>query len=498
MAMRLLEHEVSFNELEAPGENHNEGAGHISKAVISSSLGHVMERRGNVLDGNEMEQMIDFCLTTVSEDFNGQDQVLDEGGFTSFLNEACDGLNTFFEDVKESLGCTKEDKDDNSTQVDLDKFASACSSAEPISFDALVKLFDKDRRVGLMERFFMPQKFRQSIRKAKRKAELEDEQVQPFKRQGSICTDLTSMKEKVDSIHERLSVHMVERQEMMSNVERLTAKADSFTRRMREHQDRVDAEQKASSERIQQLVEQVTDIQQQLAKSGDERKAVQDKASMSSLLRGTAQTLQLASKVQTLQAELANLGHSLEEQQVRNKLEQNSVQEEVEKLNAHVLRLQLSSRTLSDGWPIADTASASERPIGKDRTKLQAATVTVPGAGGQQYAVTERVPREQIRSKRNDQSTEDVPKMQDAGLVSLRGSADSPLKPLCSSEDMMADLQIRACSIHDFIDARMREITRELKVQVQMHLQAVCSEFQSLPRTSTKKEESPADWLFAP
>jgi len=196
------------------------------------------------------------------------------------------------------------------------------------------------------------------------------------------------------------------------------------------------------------------------------------------------------------------LGHNLEEQQARHKLEQQAVQEEVEKLNSQVSRLHLNTRAqypiLTDGRSVSDTTSAW-----KDRSKLDAATVTVPAAGDPEHEAVALMPKEHSRSNQSAQFKEDIPKVHDARLVSLRGSADSPVKPLCSNEEMLADLQIRACAIHDFIDDRMREIQTELKVQVQMHLQAVCAEFQSLPRTSKQGHESSAnwssaDWLFAP
>jgi len=333
-------------------------------------------------------------------------------------------LNTFFQDMKDSFGLNTDERADVSTIVDLDRFASACSSAEPISFDALVKLFDKDRSAGFMETLFMPKKFRQSIRSAKRKA---DEEVElnnlHSKRQGSICTDLVSMKETMSDFHSRLSAHMTERQDMLYNVQTLTAQTNDFTNRIREHQERVDQEQKIASDQIQQLAEQVADIQRQLTKSGDQRKALQDKASTSSFLRGTAETLQLASQVQALQSELKSLGHNLKEQQARHKLEKQAVQDEVEKLNTQVSRLHLSTRAqypiLRDGRSVPDTTSA-----GKDGNKLEVATVTVPGAGDPEHEAIALMPNEQSRSKQNAQSKENVPKVQDARLVSLRGSAD--------------------------------------------------------------------------
>jgi len=474
MTMRLLEHEVAFNELEAPGHNH-EGSGHISKAVIAQSLGHVMERRGSVLDSREMEQMIDFCLTTVVENFNGQEQGLDEGGCKSFLTEACDGLNTFFEDVKESAGFPSQRNLVAGTDIDLDRFASACSSAEPISFDALVKLFDKDRRVGFMESFFMPKKLRDSISKAKQQAGFGDASSH---RQGSMTNDLISIKDTISDFNDRLSAHMTERQEMVNTVESLTLQAEDFSKRIKEHQDKVDQEQIAVSERIQQLAAQFADVQQQLTNSGDERKEVEDKASMSSFLRGTAATLRLANQVQTLQSELKDLGCNMEEQQARHKLEQLAVQEEVEKLNMQVSKLQLHAKAqhpiFRDGTDTTtSSANTTWRPIGEDTSELEAAAVTVPWEGGPQHKEAEPLSSERSTSKQN------------AGLVSLRESADSSAEPVCSSEHIMADLRIRAYAINDFIETRMKEFQTELKVQVQMHLEAIRSEFKSLPRPMT-------------
>merc|ERR1719188_1516187 len=45
--------------------------------------------------------------------------------------------------------------------IKVESYCSACSSNEPLSFDSLVKIFDKDRRLGILERCFLDDTIRQ-------------------------------------------------------------------------------------------------------------------------------------------------------------------------------------------------------------------------------------------------------------------------------------------------------------------------------------------------
>jgi len=92
MAMRLLEHEVAFSELEATSDVQT--GGDISRAFIEDILKHITSLRSNVLDPDERQQMVDFCVSTVTHEFRRSDEKAADGT-RLFFTEACDGLNIF-------------------------------------------------------------------------------------------------------------------------------------------------------------------------------------------------------------------------------------------------------------------------------------------------------------------------------------------------------------------------------------------------------------------
>jgi len=165
MSMRLLEHEVAFNDLEALDANGGR-LGVIDKDVIAQSICHLMSRRGNTLDILEMQQMIEFCINTVNSAFK-VDEPTKDSGFRIIVQDVFESVTTIVSDLKETFGYVSADEA-HDVSVDVDKFASACSTVEPINFDSLVKLFDKDRRRSLMESFFTPVRLKSSLKRARR------------------------------------------------------------------------------------------------------------------------------------------------------------------------------------------------------------------------------------------------------------------------------------------------------------------------------------------
>jgi len=67
MAMRLLAHEVAFNDLEQ-SDDKCAPLGYITKDTINASFNHILEKRSHI-DSTRLTHMIDFCLTTVAKDF---------------------------------------------------------------------------------------------------------------------------------------------------------------------------------------------------------------------------------------------------------------------------------------------------------------------------------------------------------------------------------------------------------------------------------------------
>jgi len=157
--MRLLEHELAFNELGNPINGH---AGEISRESMSESIAHLMEHRGHSLDERELRHMVDFCINTVANTFQGAEEE-QENGMQMLLVQLSDGVKGHLSNLKEAFGVVTHEKFDTNVKIDVDKFASACSSTEPITFDALVRLFDKDRGRSCLETFFTPLRLRKCL-----------------------------------------------------------------------------------------------------------------------------------------------------------------------------------------------------------------------------------------------------------------------------------------------------------------------------------------------
>jgi len=150
---------VAFNDLGHPINGH---VGEISREAVSNSIHHIMERRGHSLDDRELQRMVDFCLDRVTSAFRGAEKEL-ASGIHMMISDALDGVSSFYWDVKEAFGVKVSEVVDVDAEIDVDKFASACSSAEPITFDSLIKLFDQDRKRSRLETFFTPQTLSQCL-----------------------------------------------------------------------------------------------------------------------------------------------------------------------------------------------------------------------------------------------------------------------------------------------------------------------------------------------
>jgi len=161
MAMRLLQHDVIFNELDSAANN-GTLSGQISKASIRSSLRHIFERR-ECLDDAEVLQIADFALTEVTNTFHDSETNNDASLYGAFMTVFLDGLSHFWANIKESFGVLSKKTDHSELKVNVDKFVAACSSNEQISFRDLVKLFDADRKLSFLERFFMPTHFKMCL-----------------------------------------------------------------------------------------------------------------------------------------------------------------------------------------------------------------------------------------------------------------------------------------------------------------------------------------------
>jgi len=163
MAMRLIEIEAAFNMLESTHCS-KDGQGYILKDDLRMSLSHVMQRREHELDDDEVRNMAHFCASAVVKSFGTGSEANKVEGWIEKLSQSFEFLQNISGDLQEALGCTKVKPWADTPQIYLDSFAAACTSADPMSFDNLVKLFDRDRKLGFMERIFTPLSLQMSSR----------------------------------------------------------------------------------------------------------------------------------------------------------------------------------------------------------------------------------------------------------------------------------------------------------------------------------------------
>jgi len=144
MAIRLVAGSVSFVELE--DEAHKDGmqcSGIIPKVRITEQLSEVLRRRGAELDADQANELINFCHAQAvrAGDRDERDRKTGHRQWRDFQTEILGrGRST----VSQGEG------------LDIDNFSLVHSNVDQVSFPDVVRLFNRDRRLGWLENFFMP------------------------------------------------------------------------------------------------------------------------------------------------------------------------------------------------------------------------------------------------------------------------------------------------------------------------------------------------------
>merc|ERR1719482_1862925 len=119
-----------------------------------------MQYRNQDLDETELQQFVELAFNEVdTEDIRKEVPHGWFGAIKAMVIDAFDIDATAKEKLTESVG--------SAPCINIDEFNKAFHSAFPISFDSVVKLFDKDRKQSCMERLFMPDKLKHALGKAK-------------------------------------------------------------------------------------------------------------------------------------------------------------------------------------------------------------------------------------------------------------------------------------------------------------------------------------------
>jgi hypothetical protein len=161
MATRLMGSSATFHQLEDVADANGDGIlgdTGISRKVMKAYVTDVMQHRGKTLDAEEISQFVELAFNEVDIDINPEAADTAWGNIKAAIIDYLDIDATHHHKNEDRLG---------PACINIDEFNMAFHSAFPISFDSVVKLFDKDRRQSFLERAFTPDKLKQALTKAK-------------------------------------------------------------------------------------------------------------------------------------------------------------------------------------------------------------------------------------------------------------------------------------------------------------------------------------------
>jgi len=361
MAMRLLQHELTFNRLESETKN---GAlsGNISKVDIGCSLRHIVERR-RCLDDTEIKNMTEFALTVVTREFENPGAFEDGGIYSAFMTAFCQGLDNFWASLKESFGILKPRTDHDNLHVDVDTFVAACSSSEPISFNNLVKLFDGDRTVSLMEQFFMPILFKTSL--AEMRTYTHNQGKAEFGHRKS--NSMTSLQHEVDVDHDMVQNVVEEVSEERRLLDIMAEKINALSLRLDEQQHNYDSELSEDRRKRDTMTEHINALALRLDEQERNHKFAQSQASQEGCWESGARTMTKQSSAHTLRLEEQQRKLAFEQFQARREIDELKEQQDqlVQALTSlQVLGLQAleKERTGSSSTSMPDVEQCNHKP----------------------------------------------------------------------------------------------------------------------------------------
>jgi len=168
MSLRLIAHSYIFSEM----QNHMAKDGSFENGIIDEvSMTQMWTRiiRNVIPDESSAGEMASFFIHQIASSFQNplsQDASLKGSLYEMWLNFV-DGINATAADLNYNKATQLYAAQGHTTKIDMDKFEAALSSAEPISFGSLVRLFDQNRQASSIEKFFTPVQLRICLQKAK-------------------------------------------------------------------------------------------------------------------------------------------------------------------------------------------------------------------------------------------------------------------------------------------------------------------------------------------
>lgn len=160
LTARLMSNSVTFVELEDVSPDTDHPVGCISRRRVEEQLREVLRYRGATLDEEEIAGVVHFCHQAVmrSETLCRRVKPLRQ-----FLGAVKDG--SAFRTAKSFAGASALDlqvHDIDPGVITIDSFSMCCAASSQMEFESFVRLFDKDRGVTVLEKFFLPPKLRPS------------------------------------------------------------------------------------------------------------------------------------------------------------------------------------------------------------------------------------------------------------------------------------------------------------------------------------------------
>merc|ERR1719486_545332 len=115
------------------------GQKRISKKRMDERLREALRHRGGSLDDEEQDSFVNFCFRAVA------------------TNKDKKALRPSSSGLFDLLGVDRQRSEEEMQEhINIDCFNKACSSLDKMRFEAVVELFDRDRRIRPLETFFMP------------------------------------------------------------------------------------------------------------------------------------------------------------------------------------------------------------------------------------------------------------------------------------------------------------------------------------------------------
>jgi len=170
MSMRLIAHSYLFSEVQNQmGKDGKFEEGIIDEASMTQMWTRII--KDHISNPIAAEEMAQFFMHQIVSSFKtpplSADDYAKRGIRQEMLGLVQDGFNSVLANLDYNRALKKYASGGGDKKLNMENFQAALCSADPISFESLVRLFDQNRPVGRVEQFFTPVQLRICLEKAK-------------------------------------------------------------------------------------------------------------------------------------------------------------------------------------------------------------------------------------------------------------------------------------------------------------------------------------------